>query len=105
MAPSKRKDHVENDTKKTEIFGPVKHLSKIPEAFLSLKDAMCQYDLEVEVNFGKNLQIQIICFLSNPFKDFKSDGLLYEDPDCAVRGKRNGQEGIFFAPNFLLDVL
>ena len=58
MAPSKRKDHVKNEAKKTEIFGPVKHLSKIPEAFLSLKDAMCQYDLEVEVNLERIFRVK-----------------------------------------------
>ena len=55
MAPSNRKDHVESYTKKTEIFGSVKHLSKIPEAFLSLKDAKVQYDLEIEVYIRENL--------------------------------------------------
>ena len=49
MAPSKRKDHVEDETRKTEIFELVTWKSKIPEAFVSLKEAQRQYELEVEV--------------------------------------------------------
>ena len=49
MAPSKRKDHVEDENRKAEIFELVSRQSKIPEAFVSLKDAQRQYDLEIEV--------------------------------------------------------
>ena len=49
MAPSKCKDHIEDETRKTEIFELVTSQSKIPEAFVSLKDAQRQYDLEIKV--------------------------------------------------------
>ena len=57
MAPSKRKDHVEDETRKTEIFELVTCQSKIPEAFVSLKEAQRQYELEVEVQLVFKIEI------------------------------------------------
>eukprot|EP00092_Neocalanus_flemingeri_P086559 GFUD01109113.1.p1 GENE.GFUD01109113.1~~GFUD01109113.1.p1 ORF type:complete len:107 (+),score=33.75 GFUD01109113.1:52-372(+) len=83
MAPSNRKDHLDEDQLKDDLFGNVKMFSQVPAAYVSLKEA--------ERENG-------VCLM-----DFKKFGVPL-DGSSVMQGKRNGHMGIYLEPGYLQDV-